>query len=39
MATHLIAMFTGGDHNSNGSPPNKIMVKLILPRLIAEQSR
>jgi CubicO group peptidase (beta-lactamase class C family) len=33
---HLIAVFTGGDYNSNGSPPNKIMVKLILPKLIAE---
>ena len=32
---HLIAVFTGGDYNSNGAPPNKIMVTLILPKLIA----
>ncbi len=35
---HLIAVFTGGLYNSNGSPMNKIMVTDILPKLIAAYS-
>ncbi|MDB4883007.1 MAG: beta-lactamase [Gemmatimonadetes bacterium] len=31
----LVAVFTGGDYNSGGSPPNKIMSTVILPKLIA----
>ena len=30
----LVAVFTGGDYNSSGSPPNKIMTRIILPPLI-----
>ena len=33
----LVAVFTGGAYNSGGSPPNRIMVREILPRLIAEE--
>jgi len=32
---HLVAVFTGGDYNSTGSPMNRIMVSDILPKLIA----
>jgi CubicO group peptidase (beta-lactamase class C family) len=31
----FIAVFTGGDYNSDGAPPNKIMGKIILPALLA----
>jgi CubicO group peptidase (beta-lactamase class C family) len=31
----LVAVFTAGDYNSNGAPPNKIMINIILPALIA----
>jgi CubicO group peptidase (beta-lactamase class C family) len=34
----LIAVFTAGDYNSDGAPPNKIMAKIILPTLIAARS-
>jgi CubicO group peptidase (beta-lactamase class C family) len=34
----LIAVFTAGDYNSDGAPPNKIMIKIILPALIAAQA-
>jgi CubicO group peptidase (beta-lactamase class C family) len=30
----LIAVFTGGAYNANGSPPNKIMATVILPALM-----
>lgn len=30
----LVAVFTAGDYNSDGAPPNKIMAKIILPALI-----
>ncbi|HTP39318.1 MAG TPA: alpha,alpha-trehalase TreF [Steroidobacteraceae bacterium] len=32
----LVAVFTAGDYNSGGSPPNRIMAQVILPRLIAK---
>jgi CubicO group peptidase (beta-lactamase class C family) len=36
----LIAVFTGSDYNSGGSPPNKIMARIVLPRLLeARRSR
>jgi CubicO group peptidase (beta-lactamase class C family) len=35
----LIAVFTGGDYNSGGAPPNRIMASVILPRLLAARSR
>ena len=35
----LIAVFTAGDYNSDGAPPNKIMAKIILPALISARSR
>jgi len=31
----FVAVFTAGDYNSSGAPPNKIMIKIILPALIA----
>ncbi len=31
----LVAVFTAGDYNSDGAPPNKIMGMIILPALIA----
>ncbi len=31
----FVAVFTAGDYNSNGAPPNKIMIRIILPALIA----
>jgi CubicO group peptidase (beta-lactamase class C family) len=34
----FVAVFTAGDYNSNGAPPNKIMTKIILPALIAAHS-
>jgi CubicO group peptidase (beta-lactamase class C family) len=30
----LVAVFTAGDYNSNGAPPNRIMIDIILPALI-----
>ncbi len=33
-ALDLVAVFLGGDYNSGGSPPNKIMAGVILPRLL-----
>jgi CubicO group peptidase (beta-lactamase class C family) len=33
----LVAVFTGGAYNSGGAPPNRIMVREILPRLIAAE--
>jgi CubicO group peptidase (beta-lactamase class C family) len=35
----FIAVFTAGDYNSDGAPPNRIMVNIILPRLIAAQGK
>ena len=35
----LIAVFTAGDYNSEGAPPNKIMANIILPALISARSR
>ena len=34
----LVVVFTGGDYNSGGSPPNRIMATLILPALMAHQA-
>jgi CubicO group peptidase (beta-lactamase class C family) len=34
----LVAVFTGGDYNSGGSPPNKIMATVVLPRLLAARA-
>ena len=31
----FISVFTAGDYNSNGAPPNRIMIDIILPALIA----
>ena len=31
----LVAVFTGGAYNTGGAPPNRIMARVILPRLIA----
>ena len=30
----FVAVFTGGDYNSSGAPPNRIMTRIILPALI-----
>jgi len=30
----LIAVFTGGGYNAESTPPNTIMAKIILPRLM-----
>ena len=35
----LVAVFTGGGYNAESTPPNTIMVKIILPALIASRSR
>jgi CubicO group peptidase (beta-lactamase class C family) len=35
----LVAVFTAGDYNSGGAPPNKIMINIILPALIAAHIR
>ncbi|HVW11222.1 MAG TPA: serine hydrolase [Bryobacteraceae bacterium] len=35
----FIAVFTAGDYNSDGAPPNKIMIRTILPALIAAHSK
>ena len=34
----LVAVFTGGDYNSAGSPPNRIMASVILPPLLAARA-
>ena len=31
---HLVAVFTGGGYNADSTPPNTIMEKMILPRLM-----
>jgi CubicO group peptidase (beta-lactamase class C family) len=31
----LVAVFTGGAYNADGTPPNAIMATAILPRLVA----
>lgn len=31
----FMAVFTAGDYNSDGAPPNRIMIDIILPALIA----
>jgi hypothetical protein len=31
----LVAVFTGGAYNADGTPPNAIMASAILPRLVA----
>jgi CubicO group peptidase (beta-lactamase class C family) len=36
---HLVAVFTGGAYNADGTPPNTIMEKLILPRLMQAANR
>jgi len=36
---HLVAVFTGGSYNAESTPPNTIMEKLILPRLLEAASR
>ena len=35
----LVAVFTGGGYNAESTPPNTIMEKLILPRLIEAMNR
>ncbi len=35
----LVAVFTGGDYNSGGSTPSRIMAGIVLPRLIAARAR
>jgi CubicO group peptidase (beta-lactamase class C family) len=35
----LVAVFTGGDYNSGGSPPNRIMAHIILPRLLEARAQ
>lgn len=35
---HLVAVFTGGSYNAESTPPNTIMEKLILPRLLEAAS-
>ena len=32
----LVAVFTGGAYNVDGTPPNSIMAKIILPAAMAE---
>ena len=36
---HLVAVFTGGGYNADATPPNTIMEKLILPRLMQGAGR
>ena len=36
---HLVAVFTGGGYNADSTPPNTIMEKLILPRLMQALNR
>jgi len=35
----LVAVFTAGGYNAESTPPNTIMEKLILPRLIRAMNR
>jgi CubicO group peptidase (beta-lactamase class C family) len=35
----LVAVFTGGDYNADSTPPNAIMAKIILPRLMEVAGR
>jgi CubicO group peptidase (beta-lactamase class C family) len=35
----FIAVFTAGDYNSDGAPPNKIMISTILPALLTAQKK
>jgi CubicO group peptidase (beta-lactamase class C family) len=35
----LVAVFTGGDYNAGGTPPNKIMARIILPRLLMARAQ
>lgn len=35
----LVAVFTGGDYNSGGSPPNRIMARMILPQLLETRAK
>jgi CubicO group peptidase (beta-lactamase class C family) len=34
----LVAVFTGGDYNADGTPPNKIMAQVVLPALISAKA-
>jgi CubicO group peptidase (beta-lactamase class C family) len=36
---HLVAVFTGGGYNGESTPPNTIMEKLILPKLMQAMNR
>lgn len=36
---HLVAVFTGGAYNADSTPPNTIMAKIILPRLMSAASQ
>jgi CubicO group peptidase (beta-lactamase class C family) len=36
---HLVAVFTGGGYNADSTPPNTIMEKMILPRLMQAGNR
>lgn len=36
---HLVAVFTGGGYNADSTPPNTIMEKLILPKLVQAVNR
>ncbi len=35
----FVGVFTAGDYNSDGAPPNKIMIDTILPALLAAQRK
>jgi hypothetical protein len=35
----LVAVFTAGGYNAESTPPNTIMAKIILPRLMKTASR
>lgn len=35
----FVGVFTAGDYNADEAPPNKMMIKIILPALIAAQSK
>jgi CubicO group peptidase (beta-lactamase class C family) len=35
----LVAVFTGGAYNAQSAPPNKIMIRIVLPKLISAQNR
>jgi CubicO group peptidase (beta-lactamase class C family) len=36
---HLVAVFTGGAYNAEGTAPNILMEKLILPKLMQAATR